>query len=497
MKHLVHLSFPYYNYHALIVLNEAQRLIEEGNEIDILMCGGGVDRCYGNMTGDKSMCKSCIVMQKQWVKKLSPKYRVLYYKDFIPTNHSKVSNFEYSSPEDIKEITYKGVKIGYGAYSSYVSRTRNLNPLMDSSFRNFFNEILKTQCTLTDLLENYVNKESPDSVMVFSARHFEVRPFYDYPLAVNLNVMCLEAGFTLRRDVYMGFNYGKFQPHSIEFHNEFMLKQWEESTFEKKERIKIGQEFFERKRNNISAGGLVYTANQELGILPEKWDNNKRNIVIFNSSEDEFVAVGDEYSKKAFFPNQFIGINNILELLKGEKDIHIYIRVHPAQRNVQYKYHHDLYKLSEKYENVTVIKATEKVSSYTLIDHAEKIIVFGSTIGIEAVYWNKPVILLAGALYYYLDQCYIPKSIDELKDVLISKLEPKKSLNATIFGYYMLTERGYELTRLKLTRLKNFPFHPMKLNKESYFQMIKRFFLVRLFTKKEYKNHLLIPKIEE
>ncbi len=496
MKHLVQLSFPYYTYHALIILNETERLIQEGNQVEILLCNGGVKHCYANMMGDQSLCGGCKKMQKQWIDMLSPGYQVRSYADYIQPAMLEKRQFAYDDEEEIKGIVYKGVKIGYGAYSSYLTRTKNLHPRMDERFRNFFDQILATECVLTDLLENYIEREKPDSVMVFSARHFEVRPFYDYPLTKNLRVECLEAGFSLRKDVYMGFNYGKWQPHSIEFHNSYILKQWDESLLSEDEKVKRGSEFFERKKNNIPSGGLVYTSGQKLGRLPENWDSSKKNIVIFNSSEDEFVAVGDEYSTKAFFPDQFSGINHILELLKEQSDIHVYVRVHPAQKQVQYKYHLDLYDLSSRYDNVTIIHANDVISSYTLIDHAQKVVVFGSTIGIEAVFWNKPVILLAGALYYHLDQCHIPKTNHELEVLLTSNLPSKRSLNVLKFGFYMLTERGYELSRIELKRKSKLPFRPMKSNRESYWGMVRRFFHSYFFTKKEFKSFLQIPKNE-
>ena len=275
-----------------------------------------------------------------------------------------------------------------------------------------------------------------------------------------------------------------------------MLKQWEESADSQEVRVARGKEFFERKRTNVSAGGLVYTAGQQIGTLPENWDRSKHNIVIFNSSEDEFVAVGDEYSRKAMFPDQFKGINEILTLLNDRLDIHVYVRIHPAQRNVHYKYHQELHQLSSKYSNVTVIPATDKVSSYTLIDQASKIVVFGSTIGIEAAYWNKPVILLAGALYYYLNDIYIPSDKNELRQMLVANLPSKKSLDSIKFGHYMMTERGYKLDKISLGRTNLLALKPMKLNRENLLDMVARFYRVRKFHKLEEQNTLDIPAVE-
>lgn len=495
MKYLVHLSFPYYTYHSLIILNETERLLREGHQVDILTCGSGVKRCYANIAGDPEMCKTCVKMQRQLLKLLSAGARSFSYKEFLPKEAPTVE-YVYQNPEDIKRLEYKGVKIGYGAYSSYVSRTRNLNPAMNDEFKAFFDELLRTECMATDVLENYIKREHPDAVLMFNARHFEVRPFYDLPKTMNVGVECLEAGFSLVPDRYMGFNYGRFQPHSIEFNHNFILRQWNSSELNTIEKEKIGSEFYERKRSNISAGGKVYTANQKLGTLPEGWDKSKRNIVIFNSSEDEFVAVGDEYSRKAMFTDQFVGICAILDMLKGEDDIHVYVRVHPAQRNVPYKYHHELYNLPKKFKNVTVIRAMDSASSYSLIDNAEKVVVFGSTMGMEAAYWDKPVVLLAGALYYYLNDIYVPKDKTELNQMLVANLSSKKSIDSLKFGFFMMTERGYVLDKISLERSTKIPFKPLKINRESFIDLIVRFRRARKFTQMEYKNLLIIPKQE-
>lgn len=86
------------------------------------------------------------------------------------------------------------------------------------------------------------------------------------------------------------------------------------------------------------------------------------------------------------------------------------MRVHPNLKNVHYQYHLLLYDLSLKYPNITVIGADSDISTYDIMDNAEKVIVFGSTMGLESSYWGKPVILLSGSFYYYMNVCYIPKS---------------------------------------------------------------------------------------
>ena len=89
-------------------------------------------------------------------------------------------------------------------------------------------------------------------------------------------------------------------------------------------------------------------------------------------------------------------------------------------------------------QNLTVIPGTDPISTYALMDAAEKIVVFGSTMGVEAAYWGKPVILLAGTWYYYSGVCYVPESIDELKALLFQTLLPKDNKAAIKWGFYRM-----------------------------------------------------------
>lgn len=500
MRYLVHLSFPYYTYHALILLNRAQDLINQGEEVELLLCGGGVRFCYGNILGDIRMCQICKKMQDLWPVMLNPRPKVFKYRDLIDSQMLKINDslkFNYKGISEIKMLKYKNVQIGFGAYSTYVSKTRNIDPLLDKKFTSFFNELLKTECLVTDLLESYIERRNPNTIVSLNARHFEVKPFYDYPISNNIDTMCLEAGTSPGKDIFMGFDYQNNKPHSISYIDKLIQDAWGSADNTFKEKEKLGVDFFVKKRAQIATGGTVYTKNQKENLLPANWDKSKRNFVIFNSSEDEFVSIDEEWDNLAFFPNQMDGIFEIAKILSSQQNTWLYVRVHPALIEVNFKYHLRLYELERYFDNVTVIPADDEISSYALLDQAEKVIVFGSTIGVESVFWDKPVILLAGSYYYHLNICYIPQNVEQLKYYLEAVLPLKDKTNAIKYGYYTLTEKGFELDNLKLTRIRWLPFKPLKINKESYFNLFLRFLFMRIFSSKENKSLRVIPKLED
>jgi hypothetical protein len=500
MNYLVHLSFPIYSFHSLIILNEAQRLIDDGNEVTLLYCNNGVQYCFANTSGDAKICFLCKKMQRQWVGLLRGNFKAISYKDLITQDiKEKVEklDFDYNSVNEIKAIKYKNVKVGFGALSTYISKTRNLNPEFNLEFKSFFNNLLNTQCEVIEMLDVYTQKHQIDCIVVLNGRHFEVRPFFDYAIENNITLRCLEKGNSLEKDDFRGFDYSGFLPHNLIKINSLINEIWEESELPNDEKINLGKSFFEKRKNSIEAGYKVFTLNQEKDLLPQGWDTSFRNFVILNSSEDEFAAVGDEFDKLSFFSDQITGIKKIAEMLLEKKDIRLYLRVHPNLMDVKYSYHFDLYELDKMYPNLTIIRADDKISTYALIENAEKVIVFGSSTGIESVYWGKPVILLAGALYYYMNLCYIPKSNIELLELLEDYLQPFNNEDAIKYGFYILSNKGIAFDKLTLDRAKAIPFSPLKINKESYVGLIKRFLYANILFHLEAKSNKLVPTLEK
>jgi capsule polysaccharide export protein KpsC/LpsZ len=149
------------------------------------------------------------------------------------------------------------------------------------------------------------------------------------------------------------------------------------------------------------------------------------------------------FESKCLFPSQEIGLSFIFEEFKNDENIHFYLRVHPNLSTVHYNYHKRIYNFEKKYRNVTVISSSSTISTYSLIDNAKKVIVFGSSTGAEACYSGKPVILLGGSFYYYLDITHIPENTESLLHLITNNINPKPKLEAIKYGYYLMNYKIY------------------------------------------------------
>ncbi|MFZ4632234.1 MAG: capsule biosynthesis protein [Patescibacteria group bacterium] len=472
-KYLIHLAFPSWVIDNMVMYDAAIKLQQQGNEVHVLYCVGTPSVCFTNPCQDKIICRWCNWHRNRMNQSLPDEIKIHTFNEYYDESLIKIVkqfSLNYSSVEDIKNLEYKNVKIGYGALSTYISQTRNLNPLVDDEFKNFFNSYLVAECLLTEILDKSLADIKPDYVSLYNGRFFETRPIYDYSKKLGYKVRCYENIYPLGLENGMStVFFENYLPHNIKLNTELIENNWNNSLLPRDEKEKIGRSFFENRKTGKRVGDIVYTSAQKNGLLPENWNKAKRNIVIFNSSEDEFAAIGDEYEGLSLFANQIEGVKKILDLFKNEKNLYFYLRVHPNLTGIKYRYHLDLYELEKQFDNIKVIPSDSEVSSYSLLDAAEKIIVFGSTIGVEAAYWGKPVILLSETFYSYLNICYRPQSIDEMRIMILADLKNKEALPAIKYGFFIMKDARGDLitnfdTRATIIKKKYFffKFKPIK-----------------------------------
>lgn len=402
------------------------------NDVLFVYCGGINKMCmYINPTGSKTVCSFCSRCTQKILKKYNFKINSLvdYYND-------NDVNFNYENSQDLRAIKYRGVHIGLSIMSDYITVTRNLNPLIDVDSKKYFDAHLQQNVNFVDALFNLINNFNPDVLYTFNGRFEEVRPIYDISRQLNLN--CILSEVIKKSGIWYKVMYYDNLPHDIKYNVERREYCWNHYTLSEEERIKLGNDFYNKRRNGEESGDVkIYVADQVEGNI-SCFRKDKQNVAIFNSSEDEFAAVGGDWDKLKLFDNQFEAIKFLL--INADNSVHFILRIHPNLKNISYKFHKELYKLPEKYNNITVIPADSNASTYTIMDNCDKIVCFGSTMGVESSYWGKPAILMGPSLYYYDDVVYVPKSKEEVLDLLKKDLKPKGNLNLIKFGAYILNK---------------------------------------------------------
>ena len=452
-----------------IILDHAELMAEnKDRHVTVIYCDTyeTVGKCYHIHTHPKHTCRLCNFHKQYLLKKISRRIHLLPLSELSKEiKKESMPSFSYNSVEEIKKLSYKNVDIGYAAFSTYLSSVvRNLNPLIDDSFRTFFDQFLERCCNFADIVDFTLDKLSPDQVFLFNARFIDSKPIVDICTNRKIPFTSLEHRMILGNQPRKTF-FENTTPHDIENTTRLIKKQWDIPNTSEEEKIQIASIFYTNRKNAIAAGDKVFVKNQQFGLLPDNWDEHKHNIVIFNSSEDEFASIGKAYEAKQLFPTQLDGLKTIFEVFKDHSEIHFYLRVHPNLMHVKYLYHYIIYEFEKLYPNLTVISADSSISTYSLIDAANKVMVFGSTTGAESVFWGKPTILLNNSAYKYLDICYTPQNMEEVKDLILNfNLPAKNKLGALQFAYYYLNTDDGEFSLFKVTnRVYHFFKRPVRI----------------------------------
>lgn len=413
------------------MLNKMLSDRKKGIEVVMAYCDRAMPSCITNIRGNKGICAVCRHMQRQMISRYMPDIQVIAISDKM--FHDSLSTFEYDDVIDLKKIVYRDVNIGLSLHSYYVTISRKPSGKVTPAERTYFDQILSSLCRFVDYAYDLVEDIKPDMITIYNGRMFENRLFYE--IAVKKGI-AFES-----EEVYWRINQPSIR---VEYHGALPLDihqltnmardLWNNSKRSEEEKTKIGSSFFLNRRNGKPTNDFIYIDKQVKDLLPEEYDEKKRNFVIFNSSEDEIVSLGGDWDEDNLFESQYEAIKYVVEHLP--ENSHLFLRIHPNLKGLNAEYHTNLYKIKDK--RLTIIPPESPVSSYALMDAAEKVLVMGSTMGVESCYWGRPVINLHKSEYFYLDVAYNPQTKEELLRLLDSDLAPKDKKGALLYGYFYM-----------------------------------------------------------
>jgi hypothetical protein len=427
------IPFPNWNIHFGTDLEIIQNHLDAGDEVEVIVCNSSLAICDTNPSHSLQGCLSCIGKRWTGFHLLSGRFRQRAISSLGTTEGSKLETLQYtfSSLDELKNYTFYGFDIGYAALASLVSILREPKPdLQATQARNMLRTLLATSATIFLGFGDYLDANSPDRVYVFNARFANTRAVLRACQLRQIECFCHDRGSTI--DKYEV--YRNTLPHDRSQFARALAASWDCENPEA--RNDIGRRFFIERREAIAQNWIAFTKDQQAGLLPQAWNSSKRNIAIFVSSEDEYVAIGKEW-EGGVYESQDEGILQIIKAFADFPQFHFYVRVHPNLKHLDNSQTRTLRAINAK--NLSVIPADSPVSSYALMDQCEKVIVFDSTMGIEATFSGKPSIACRPNLYSSLKGAYEPAAHEEVVALIKADLEPKSLNSALIYGYHMRT----------------------------------------------------------
>ena len=386
-----------------------------------------------------------------------------------------VENQKYTSLKELQAVYYKNFDIGYAVSSSIISIYRDSRPDL-TVYHEELHNLMLSSIEVYESLIGYIKKFHPDRIYAFNGRFAHVKAILRACQTEKVDCLMHDRG----ADMTKYHLWNNTIPHDRAYTVNMIEDHWKAGDVST--RAVIGATFYEERVMGKNQGWYSFTKHQ-VKRLPENWDSSKRNIVIFNSAEDEFAAVGDEWQNPVYV-DQLTGIKSILADLENEPDMWVYLRIHPNLKEVKDEDTMALYDL--KFKNLTIIEPPSTISSYELLFNAEKVITFGSTMGIEAVYWEIPSISIGVTLYSDFGATYQPSNHAEVMGMIKSRLAPSPKEPALKYGYFYKTF-GFDYQLYKPADILSGSFRSVDIQKNS--SLLRRIYS-KLWNKPVFKDFI-------
>ena len=422
-------------------------LLSRNNKITVYICDRSFKSPMDNPFNRKSIDNFRMFRIKDAIKDLKVDVKTI-----------NLNNTNIEIPENKLEVLETGVMSSFASMFK-AQEKEQLSPKWIKAYDN----MLLSARKLYNYFSNEIKKENYDFVFMFNGRFGDVRPV-------------LEA----TRDSYSGYGLYEMKKsiHEIVFVNELVhsIEGNSRRAFEAYESNKAQAEidakkFFEKKSENKETGDPIYTKNQTQGSLPEGIEGtDKKIIAIYPTTDDEYKFIGKEWD--GIVPED--QVNEIAELassLPSEKYI-LVVKMHPNQANTAEDTVKRYLDLAKKFDHVIVEPPLSEKDTYALMNRADVIVTFASTIGVEACYARKPVVIIGDTNWSKMNVAYSTYSGAEAAKLIETGIEPKPILGAIIWGSYSLTYKD-KLPEFETADRGNFYVSGRRIGKSSLLRILQ------------------------
>ncbi len=430
--------------------------VEKGDQVKVVVCDSQLHSCFiphlfqadkdNPPFKDKQTCINC---QLKWRSILQnnigiPKENIVSLASFP----KDITIPFFTTKKEVEQHKFQNINIGLGIMSSLISIYRDVDIDIHQK-RKVVEAIYKNVVSTVLTMENLKGFE-PDKVYIYNGRVAERRAVVEFCEVNKIDYDTWEVAQSLQHY----FLVNKTLPH-----NPKVLAQtakrlfYEDKSVSQESKIEFAQNWYQTKRYGNyedNPSDINYTKlMKETNIDSLNVDKNRTNVAIFVSSEDEIASLGEK-----IWPFKYRQTETITQIIehfdkKENNNFHFYLRIHPNLRNL-------VNKETEKLKNLkgnclTIIPANSPLSSYTLLDTCDKVVCFGSTIGIEATFWQKTSILFGTAMYKYIENSInIAESISHLMELIEDEnLSPKNKEAALVYAYGLF-HRGTRIKKLDI-----------------------------------------------
>lgn len=432
---LVYAPLAYSTPHFETDLEIAQRHLDLGDTVELVLCDGELSSCQLNPMHEARRCLQCISRNLQGAAQLSRPVPVHGLVSALTTEDqaalARVPR-HFATQTELRDYCFDGFDVGMASLSSIIDFART-TALDTRAYAGLIQRTLTAAVTAFLATKRLIATQHYDRVYIYNGRWSMMRSAVRACEQLGVEYYTHERGSDFRKFAL----YRNSLPHDKVRFSQRTAAAWQHAAT-RPQTAALAEAFFLERRKRVEKAWFSFVKAQETGRTPADWDRAARRIVFFTSSEFEFAAIGGEAIGR-IYPDQVTGLRHFAPALaRRSPDAHLWVRVHPndqspitTQRWIE---------TAAALRNVTLIRPDEKIDSYAMMEGADRVLTFGSTIGIEATYWGRPAICADYSFYDGQDAQYEAGNEEELLELLCRPaLPPKAREQAVRFGYYLNT----------------------------------------------------------
>lgn len=381
------------------------------NTIHWVNCTGSLASCPANSFHSRNLCQSCIKQTIYITSKLLPESSVVH--DYQPERMDLDPMSLPSSFLELVDFHYGQVPIGGMVASQLADDARDRFFEWESVSERAIN-LLRSGIELYEWSSNFLSKNSITTVFVWNGR----RPS-DGPMVFAARDRGLKF-FTIISD-----EIGKLRVvPDVSIHSS---KGLEESLTQVKVKGLSGtdmvrvSEFLTYLRHGTTGDWTLPWFARGMSRSYAKSDN-RPILAIFTSSPFEHVGL-----KSFAIANNLSGnvldnrLEDICSRLQITSNWQVVVRLHPNLKHCGRFERSQIERLPLKFPGVSFIMPEDRLSSYDLLEQADVVVTFGSTIGVEASWYGKPSLLVGRAVHERAGVCTVFGSVDEMEVALMNR----------------------------------------------------------------------------
>jgi len=445
----------------------------KGIPVAYFACNSGMSKCVLGTDRDnvhKAMpCKSCVYQSRtlytgiQVHKYTSTQVNTPHVNWFdFERNSQLVTRIEKLSVPELMDFKYQNIPLGALCLPGlrWILRIHHLSD--DESTRYLLREYILSAWNVAQKFSAFLDETNPRAVVVFNGQFFPEATARWVAQKRGIRVITHEVGL---QPASAFFTDGEATAYPIHIPDEFQLND--------EQNAKLDAYLAKRFQGDFTMAGIKFWADMK-GLdesFLQKAAQFKQIVPVFTN----IIFDTSQPHANTVFEDMFDWLDLALEEIRLHPETLFVIRAHPDELRVRKSSRETVEgwvasRGVDKEPNVVFVSPNESLSSYELIQKSKFVMVYNSTIGLEASIMGAPVLCAGKARFTQYPTVFFPQTVDEVRGKMKEFLDAEAievpadfKRNARRFLYFQLFRTSLPFgkflepsVRATQTRLKSF-----------------------------------------